>query len=143
MNYIVLALGILTLLAASICVFTYSTTHSTVKLLIGICLLLILVFLLLEAFKHRDSLKLHAIYLKWSTKLFDDRKLSVVYILIFIVILAGFIGLTIFEFTGFWTAGHLSFDPNHQVYHEIYGVFPTVMSFFLIVQIIWGLTFIK
>lgn len=75
--------------------------------------------------------------------MFKSRILSAVYILAFILILAGFIGMMVWEFTGFWTAGHLKYDPSNQIYHELYGTFPTIMTFFMIVQTIWGLAFIK
>lgn len=71
-----------------------------------------------------------------------DRILSVIYILIFMVFLAGFISIMVWEFTGFWTAGSLLYEPSNQIYHELYGTFPTVMTFFMIVQAIWGLSFI-
>ena len=72
-----------------------------------------------------------------------DRKLTVVYIPIFLVVLIGFIVMIVMEFSGIWTAGKLKFDPNTQVYHELSGVYSTIMSFFLVVQFIWGLSFIK
>lgn len=62
-------------------------------------------------------MKLYSIYLKWSTKMYNDRKLSITYILLFFAILLGFIGIMIWEFTGFWSAGNINFDPNTQIYH--------------------------
>ena len=72
-----------------------------------------------------------------------NRLLSILYILIFFVFLLGFIAIMVWEFTGFWTAGNLRYNPANQIYHELYGVFPTVMTFFMAVQLIWGLSFIK
>lgn len=72
-----------------------------------------------------------------------DRKLTIIYVFIFFVLLLGFIGIMIWEFTGFWSAGNIKFDPSYQIYHELSGVFPTVMTFFMFVQLIWGLSFIK
>ena len=40
-------------------------------------LILLLIFLGLTVYKHYDSMELHSIYLKWSTKMLVDRKLTV------------------------------------------------------------------
>jgi hypothetical protein len=71
------------------------------------------------------------------------RILSILYIVIFFIFLVGFIAIMVWEFTGFWTAGHLRYDPANQIYHELYGSFPTAMTFFMAIQTIWGLSFIK
>lgn len=143
MNFVAVGLGMLVLLITTIAVFTYSTQYIKLKIFIGIVLLLLFIFFGLTIYKHYDSLYLHSIYLKWSTKMLVDRKLTVVYIPIFLVVLIGFIIMIVLEFSGIWTAGKLNFDPTTQVYHELSGVYSTIMSFFLVVQFIWGLSFIK
>lgn len=91
MSFIAVALGSLLLLATTICVFIYKTHHTGTKVIAGIMLLLLLIFFVLTVYKHYDSMHLYAVYLKWSTKMFLDRKLSIIYIPIFLILLTGFI----------------------------------------------------
>lgn len=95
MNYIVVGLGMVVLLVTIICVFTYKTELENLKISVGTVLTLILIFFAVTVYKHFDSMKLYSIYLKWSTKMFNDRKLSVIYVFIFFAILLGFIGIMI------------------------------------------------
>jgi hypothetical protein len=143
MNFVAVGLGMLVLLITTIAVFTYSTQYTKMKIFIGIVLLLLFIFFGLTIYKHYDSLSLHSIYLKWSTKMLVDRKLTILYIPIFMLLLVGFIFMIVGEFAGFWSAAHLNFDPHTQIYHELSGVYSSIMSFFLIVQFIWGLSFVK
>jgi hypothetical protein len=140
---VTVALGTIVLLATSIAIFTYNTHHTNAKILIGLVLLALVIFFVFTVWKHWDSMELFAIYLKWSTKMFRARILSIAYILIFFILLAGFIAIMVWEFTGFWTSGNIRYNPENQIYHELYGVFPTIMTFFMVVQLIWGLSFIK
>lgn len=143
MNFAAVALGMATLLATAICVLTYETNLISFKIIIAIILLILFVFFVLTIYKHFDSLYLHSIYLKWSTTMCDDRKLSILYIPIFILILSAFIGIMIWEFIGFWSAGNIEYDSSYQIYHELSGIYPTIMSIFMIIQLVWGLSFIK
>ena len=111
MAFIAVGAGMVILLIAAIVVLTYKTDFVKTKILIGVLMLLLLVFSILTIIKHKNSLYLYAIYLKWSTKAAKDRKLTVIYILIFMLILLAFCLLIIFEFTGFWTSGDLEFNP--------------------------------
>lgn len=72
---------------------------------------------MVTVWKHLDSMKLYAIYLRCSTTMFIDRKLSILYIVIFFVALIGFLAIMVWEFTGFWSAGNISFDPSSRIYH--------------------------
>lgn len=143
MNFVVVALGMAMLLIIVICVFTYDTDLVKFKIFIAIFMLVLFVFFALTIYKHFASLYLHSIYLKWSTVMCANRKMSIFYIPIFICIVVGFTAIMIWEFTGFWTAGSINYDPNYQIYHELSGAYPTVMSFFMVIQLIWGLSFIK
>ncbi len=143
MSFVTVGLGAFVLLVTAICVFTYHTTFTSVKVLIGVGLLLFSVFFVFIVLKHYDSMHLFSIYLKWSTRMFLDRKLSILYVPIFFLFFLGFVGIMIWEFTGFWTSGNTEFNPHTQIYHELTGTFPAAMTFFMIVQAIWGLSFIK
>lgn len=75
--------------------------------------------------------------------MFLDRKLSILYIIIFFVILVAFVAIMIWEFTGFWSGGKITFDPTTRIYHELTGTLPTLMTFLMFAQLIWGLSFVK
>lgn len=94
-SIIIVVLSMIVLLIAIICLFTYKTDHIKTKIILGIFMLVILIFSLLTIFKHKSSLDLHSIYLKWSTKMVKDRILTLLYIPIFVIILAAFIFIII------------------------------------------------
>lgn len=143
MIYIGTIAGFIMLLAAIICLAFYQTHHTTVKVIVLILMIGLLIFAVLSTCKNPNSLRMHSIFLKWSTVVLKDRILTTLYIPLFMLILAMFIGLLIFEFTGFWTGGNIDFDPHYNIYHELSGVFPTIMTVILVVQMIWGLSFVK
>jgi NADH:ubiquinone oxidoreductase subunit 6 (subunit J) len=117
MIYIGTIAGLVMLLAAIICLAFYQTHHTTTKFIILIVMIGLLIFAALSTWKNPNSLRMHSIFLKWSTVVLKDRILSAIYIPLFMLILAMFIGLLIFEFTGFWTGESVDFDPNFNIYH--------------------------
>lgn len=105
--YIGTILGLLMLLASIICVILYKTNHTKAKIVILVILVLLFLFSLLTTWKNPNSLRMHSIFLKWATVMVKNRILTVLYIPIFMIVLTLFICLLVFEFTGFWTSGHI------------------------------------
>ena len=133
MNKIVVLVGGVLLFAAIIVVFTYDTKFVAVKVLIGIGLVLLFIITGLSILKHWSSLTLHSIYLNQSTEMAKSRWLSLIYILIFLALLALIVSLLVFQFIAFWCAGTLHFDAENQIYHEFSGILPTIMTGILII----------
>jgi hypothetical protein len=65
------------------------------------------------------------------------------YIPVFIAFLTGFLFMIIYEFRSFWAGGQISFDPNQSVFYEFTGAGPIVLTVFLVIQGIWGFSFLK
>ena len=105
MNYLAVALGSIVILVTAICVFLYNSDQHTAKLVIGICLLFVLLIILLTVCKNTDSWRMHAIFLKYSTNLIQDRCSTFFYIPIFFVMIVGFAVILVLEFAAFWTSG--------------------------------------
>ncbi len=95
MNFIVAALGSIILLTITICVFCYKTELTTIKIILGCLLIILLILSGFTIFKHYKSLYLHAIYLKNSSFMFKFRPLSLIYILIFFLMFIIFVLLII------------------------------------------------
>jgi hypothetical protein len=55
-----------------------------------------------------------------------------------------FIGLVLFEFAGFWTAGRTIFLPAEYVYYQLNGLsVSALVTVVLAIQFIWGAGFLK
>ena len=143
MNYATVAAGIIAILATIICVFLYQTEQQTAKLIIGICLIVVLVIIVLTICKNTDSWKMHAIFLSYATKMIGDRCLTFLYIPIFFVAIVGFVVILVLEFTAYWSNGSLSFDADKSLFYELSGAGKIILTILLIIQGIWGLSFIK
>lgn len=143
MNYAAVIVGCLIILATIICVFTYNTTETGVKNFTGIVLVIILVVILLTVCKNRDSWRMHAIFLKYATYVIKARLSTLIFIPIFFVFLVLFAMILVLEFTAFWTTGQIYFDSEKNLYHTTSGFWPTFLTVLLVVQAIWGLTFLK
>ena len=90
--------GLVMLLAATICFLFYKTNHTAVKAIVCIVMIVVLLFALLSTWKNPNSLRMHSIFLKWSTVVLKDRLLTALYIPFYMLILAMFIGLLIFYY---------------------------------------------
>lgn len=142
MNYFTLVLGCIAILISAVCVFLYRTSQHPIKEIIAAVLLCILLIILLTICKNTDSWRMHSIFLSYSTKMISHRCTTLFYIPIFAVILVAFIAMLVLEFTAFWSYGTVTFS-KHNVYQEIRSPTGIVLSMVLVVQGVWGLTFIK
>ena len=143
MNYAAVFVGCIIIFATIICVFTYNTPQTSLKNLAGVVLIIILIVILLTVCKNRDSWRMHAIFLKYATYMIKSRPGTLAYIPIFFAILVCFVIIVVLEFTAFWTTGTIVFDHTKSLYHTFTGFLPVFLSILLIIQTIWGLTFIK
>lgn len=91
MNFVAIVLGSLVILACAICLFTYGISDSIFRIVVGCVLILFIIVIAITFFKNRDSLKIHGIFLKHSTKFIRDRPLTLAYIPLFFIFLVGFI----------------------------------------------------
>lgn len=106
-SYVSVILGWLVILAATICIFTYSTEAVAFKIVIGCLFAIVLIAILYTTIKNLNSMKIHSIFLSYSTKLFKERPIVFIYIPIFLVLLLCFIVILILEFVAFWSSGNL------------------------------------
>lgn len=117
MNYAAVVLGWLVILATTICLILYQTDQSGLKIVIGVLLVVMLIVILYNSFKNMDSLRMHAIFLSYSTKMFREKPSTFLYIPMFFIILVAFIMILVLEFTSFWTSGELQFDSKTSLFH--------------------------
>ena len=143
MNYLVVALGCVMIVAAAVCVFLYRTPATAMKNIIGIILLCVLLIIIMTICKNTDSWRMHSIFLSYSTKMLSQRGSTLFYIPLFTAALVGFALMLVLEFVGFWTHGTVHFSPTTDIYYYINSSTGVVYSIFLVLQGIWGLTFIK
>lgn len=65
------------------------------------------------------------------------------YILLFTVFLFLFAVLLVLEFSAFWGGGHLIFDRNQSIFYIFKSGGATLGTVILVIQAIWGLSFLK
>lgn len=143
MNYLVVVVGLVIFVAVIICIFTYGTNYTGFKIALGIVLLILLLLIVCGICKNREAIRVHGIFLSYGTKVFSSKPSTFFYILFFLAILVLFVMLLMLEFTGYWTSGSLNFTPSTNIYKDLTGQFPTIMTVLLFIQGIWGLGFIK
>lgn len=143
MNYVSVVVGGIIIVITAICLFFYNTQQTILKVVAGIALILLFLLIIMTVFKNRDSWRMHGIFLSHSTRIIKQRPLTILYIPIFFLMLVGFAFIVVLEFWSYWSSGTVTFDNETSLFHELEGFFPLLISIFLIIQTIWGLSFIK
>ena len=95
MNYAAVILGGVIILVTAIILFFYPTNISGLKILAGLILLLFLLLIIFTIFKNTDSWRMHSIFLKHSTHAIKQRKLTILYIPLFFIILVAFVTILV------------------------------------------------
>lgn len=110
MNYAVLVLGSLVLIAAVFCVLFYKSDQIGSKLFFVIIPIIFAIIIGLLSLTYMESMRMFKVLLKLSAKIVANRLIMLVYIPIFLVLLFAFMVIIVLEFTSFWTLGNLTFD---------------------------------
>lgn len=142
MNRAIPILALLLILAVGICMFTYPQGSGRTP----IAVLLIIAFILIAVgiFRNRNAVTINGVFLEQAAHMLrKDRCGAFLYIPLFIAFLTGFILIIIMEFRSYWTGDRLDFDKNESIFWEFKGTSPIVLSCFLLIQAIWGLSFLK
>lgn len=143
MNNLAVIAGSVMILACAICIFTYGAGENAFRIVIGCVLIFMLIIIALTFLKNRSSLRIHGIFLNYSTQFLKDRPITLLYIPLFLAFLVSFIIIIVLEFSSFWTTGDLNFSPSEGLFHKPVGVGPIVFTVLLAIQTIWGLVFLK
>lgn len=69
MNYAAVIVGGIIVLVTAVLLFLYKTHQTTLKIIAGVILLLFLLVIIMTILKNNDSWRMHAIFLKYSTKM--------------------------------------------------------------------------
>ena len=143
MTYVAIIGGIITLFILAICCLFYPTNYTAAKWIIFVIFLIIAVMTVLEFLMHQEAVKMQAVYLKEACKMAKDRWYVFLYIPIFLAIAVAFTFILIYEFKSIWTHGHLEFDAEQHLYHQLKGFWPNFWTVLWVIQTIWGYSFIK
>ena len=144
MNYIVLPLSLGALIFSTVLVGTFSTSQGALKTGLFVSLIVVAVVMALSFFRALYSIKLHLILLKAAANVASWRKSTFFFIPLFLIFLILFIGMVGFEFLGYWSNGRKIFLPAEYLYYQIHGFsFSTGVLILLIIQLLWGMSFVK
>lgn len=108
---------------------------ATVLIICGTAMLLCLLM-------YRRYLRVSAVFLDHSTKFIADRPSSIGYILLFIVFTIGLFIVSAFEFIAVWSFVDPAFAQT-RVFFMSRGKVAFVLSIFILIQLYWGLAFLK
>lgn len=117
MNYAVLVLGSLVLLAAVLCILFYKSDQIGSKLFFVIIPIIFVIVIGLLSLTYMDSIRMFKVLLRLSAKIVANRLVMLVYIPIFLVLLFTFMIIIVLEFTSFWTLGNPTFDNTKELYY--------------------------
>lgn len=67
--------------------------------------------MIVSVYKNSISIKIHAVFLNYASKLISGNLKLLAYVLLYLVLLVLLIALVMFEFVGFWSAGRRIFLP--------------------------------
>lgn len=143
MSQAVVYLGFLIVLAVAVLIFLYPTSNTTGQIVVGIILAILAILILATILCHRSSIKICGAFLAESTRFVKDNPCVLVYIPIFILLLAGFLVMMLQEYRSFMTSGTATFDASSSLYYLSTGTGQTILTVLLVIQFIWGLSFLK
>lgn len=145
MNRVAVVVGALALIAFAITVILYPSNISSGFRWVVFIIALIFVLVMVCTFaKYWPAWGLNGIFLEFGTKFTRARPYTFVLPIVFLGLGVAFYFFQILQYRSFWAFGDLRFDPAVDLYHHIKN--PTknlILSFFQIIQIIWGTMFLK
>jgi hypothetical protein len=116
----------------------------TGKWVLASLLLVLFLIIALSSCKNRRALNMNGVFMESAANMLSKSKCcTFVYIPIFLALLTGFIFLLIYEFRSFWAGGQITFDPEKSLYWSFHSAGPIVLTVFMVIQAIWGFSFLK
>jgi hypothetical protein len=140
---VVIILALLVNLALSVVLFLYETDKTTIKLILGVTLALMFVLTLVNLRFHWHSLDISKVFMHHTSIFMMDSFSTLFYIFFFLGILAGFFYFLILpEYAAFVSVIEPTFDVKN-VYQEVHFSGFVFTMCILVIQMIWGFSFIK
>ena len=122
----------------------YTKDQQSLRTIITIFMIVLEVFIVISIFRNCTSARVHGIFLNAASNVASWRKSTFFFVPLFLIILILFVGMVLFEFVGFWSNGRKIFLPKEYIYYRLYGFqFSTGVLVILIIQLLWGFSFIK
>lgn len=112
-----------------------TTTLAVVLIVCGAIMFLCLLI-------YRRYLRVSAVFLNHSTKFISDRPTTLIFIPLFLVLTAGLITVSAFEFVAVWSSDIPKFVKN-RVFYIPQGKGSIILSVLILIQLYWGLAFLK
>lgn len=141
LKMVIIILGMVVLLVVGVLLLFYGHVHT---LQVVLCVILLITFFacLASLFMLKGSIKLGGLFLEEATRFGSHSRVSLIYIPLFMLLTWGFLIMVIKEYTGFVSVGNPSFS-NDRLYYKpnSNGIYFTMAV--LIVQLVWGLSFLK
>lgn len=145
MNRVAVIIGALALIAFTLTVILYPSNISAVfRWVVFVIAILFLLILICTFVKYWQVWGLNGIFLDFGTKFAFARLYIFILPIVFLGLGVAFYFFQILQYRSFWSFGELKFDPAIDLYHGIKN--PTnnlILTFFQIIQIIWGTMFLK
>ena len=142
MNKVVVFIGMIMTLVLTICLFIYPS-NSGLKIIIALFFLLMFVVIVFNYISNRKTFEMQGVFLESATKMLGgDRKFSYLYIIGFLVCTFLFTLILLAELKAFLGGGSLHFDNEESIFWE-FSNSNSFLVFLIIIQAIWGYTFLK
>lgn len=142
-HYVTLITGCCIILACAICILLYNSNQSFTKIF-GFCeLLALLLIVATSSFRFHNSLRLHIVFMKYSTLFVRERPIVLALIPLFFVAIVGWVVVFVLQFTSFWSAGSLSYNSEEDLFYKPEGGGPISFTVFLVIEAVWVFSFLK
>ena len=145
MNRVSVVVGALALIAFTATIILYPSNISPMFRWVVFAISILFVLILVCTFaKYFPVWGLNGIFLDFATKFIRERLYLFVLPIVFLGLGVAFYFFQLLQYRSFWSFGELRFDPSVDLYHHIKN--PTknlILTFFQIIQIIWGTMFLK
>ena len=145
MNRVSVIVGVLALIAFTVTIILYPSNISPIFRWVAFAVAILFVLIMVCTFaKYFSVWGLNGVFLEFGTKFICARLYLFVLPIIFLGLGVAFYFMEILMYRSFWSFGELQYDPAVDLYHRIKN--PTLnflLTFFQIIQIIWGTMFLK
>lgn len=137
-----LGFGCLILLIMAIFVLVFPRSYLLARIIFALVIVMLLITIFLNWRKNKNKVAVYGEFASNSAELVSSHKLMIIFVPIFLGILVLFVMIIMFELERLWSSAPVYFDQD-SVYYQFKPGSTTIWTFLVVVQTVWGLSFIK
>ena len=140
--YAILGAGCVVIVLTVLFVLIFPSSYLLIRILFALLMLLLLVTIVLGWKREKGTFQLYSEFLTYACRMIGEQKILLLYIPLFLLIMALFLFGVAMELRSLWSSSGVSFSQS-QVFWQFTGGSTTFWTILVVVQLVWGLAFIK